>query len=264
MPERTTAGRWAAAGRAIARVGLHLVLPPTCLACAEPTTDAGTLCPKCWREMRFITAPCCARCGRPLGPLEGANGLCADCVEHPPVFDRARAVFLYKGTGPGLIIAFKMNDRSYLAPRLAEWLHRAAAPLLADADLVAPVPMRRRRLFARRFNQSAILAQFVARRAGKAVAPDLLVCTRRTPPQVRLSGRERRRNLRGVFAVRRRRMAEVAGRRILLVDDVLTTGSTVSECARALRRAGAAAVDVATLAQVPPPQMTEHDADENP
>ena len=251
MPERTTAGRWTAAGRAIARVGLHLVLPPTCLACAEPTTDAGTLCPKCWRGMRFITAPCCARCGRPLGPLEGA--ICDDCDDHPPVFDRARAVFLYGGTGRKLIIAFKMNDRSYLAPRLAEWLHRAAAPLLADADLVAPVPLHRRRLFARRFNQSAILAQLVARRAGKAVAPDLLVRTRRTPRQVGLSSRERRCNPRGVFAVRRRRMAEVAGRRILLVDDVLTTGSTVSECVRALRRAGAAAVDVATLAQVPPP-----------
>ena len=154
-----------------------------------------------------------------------------------------------RAPGAQLILAFKMADRSWLAPRLAVWLHRAAVPLLPDAELVVPVPLHRWRLLARRFNQAAVLAGLLARRANAPVAPDLLVRTRRTPPQTRLSGAERRRNVRGAFAVRRGRAPLVAGRNVLLVDDVLTTGATASACARALRKAGAARVDVATLAR---------------
>ena len=250
MPERTIAGRLAAGGRALARDGLQLVLPPTCLAGEAPTDSAGTLCSECWGKMDFITEPCCDRCGMPLPVDTGAA--CADCRAREPAFDRARAAFLYRGVGRDLVLAFKMADRSYLAPKLAEWLHRAAMPLLADTDLVVPVPLHRWRLFGRRFNQSAILARLLARQAGKAVAPDLLVRRRRTAPQTKLSGRERRRNLQGAFAVRRGRAADVAGRRVLLVDDVLTTGATASECARALQRAGVESVYVATLARTPP------------
>ena len=258
-------GRLAAAGRMVARAGIQLVLPPSCLACEAPAA-AGTLCPECWDGMAFITTPCCASCGLPLPLGTDARAVCAGCARHSPVFDRARAAFLHKGSGRELVLAFKLADRSYLAPRLAEWLHRAAAALLADADLVVPVPLHWRRLLERRFSQSAILALLVARRAGKAVAPDLLVRKRWTTPQTRLSGPKRRRNLRGAIAVRRGRAADVAGRRILLVDDVLTTGATVSECARALRRAGAAAVDVATLSRTPPPpsRTTGRPTDESP
>lgn len=254
MPERTIAGQLAAAGRVLARDGLQLVLPPACLACEAPTDSVGTLCSECWGKMDFITEPCCDRCGMPLPVDTGAA--CADCRAREPAFDRARAAFLYRDAdrdvGRYLVLTFKMADRSYLAPKLAEWLHRAAMPLLADTDLVVPVPLHRWRLFRRRFNQSAILARLLARQAGKTVAPDLLVRRRRTTPQTGLSGRERRRNLQGAFAARRGRAADVAGRRVLLVDDVLTTGATASECARALRRAGVESVYVATLARTPP------------
>ena len=301
MPERTIAGQLAAAGRALARDGLQLVLPPACLACEAPTGSVGTLCSKCWGKMDFITEPCCDRCGMPLPVDTGAA--CADCRAREPAFDRARAAFLYRGMGRDadrgvgqdlvlafkmadrsyltpklaewlhraamflyrgmgrtadrdvgryLVLTFKMADRSYLAPKLAEWLHRAAMPLLADTDLVVPVPLHRWRLFRRRFNQSAILARLLARQAGKAVAPDLLVRKRWTAPQTKLSRGERRRNLQGAFAVRRGRAADVAGRRVLLVDDVLTTGATASECASALKKAGVKSVYVATLARTPP------------
>ena len=225
------------------------MLPPSCLACDAPVGVAGTLCPACWTRVSFITRPYCECCGLPFEIETAAGAICGACAGLPPVYDRARAAFLYQGVGRELVLAFKMADRSWLAPRLADWLHRAAAPLLPDADLVVPVPLHRWRLLARRFNQSAILAALVARRADAVLAPDLLVRTRRTAPQTRLSGGERRRNVRGAFSVRRGREDIVAGRRVLLVDDVLTSGATASACARALRAARAASIDVVTLAR---------------
>ena len=244
--------RLAVLGRTVAAGAIDLVLPPSCLACDAPVSAAGGLCPDCWSRISFIGRPCCARCGLPFAIEAAPDAICGDCARVPPVFDRARAAFLYEGAGRQLILAFKMADRSWLAPRLAAWLQRAAAPLLPEADVVVPVPLHRWRLLARRFNQAAVLARLVAREADAIMVPDLLVRTRRTATQTRLSRPERRRNVRGAFAVRRSRLSLVAGRSVLLVDDVMTTGATVSACARALRRAGAARVDVATLARALP------------
>ncbi len=238
--------------RVAATGAIDMVLPPSCLACHAAVSEAGGLCPDCWNRISFIGRPCCARCGLPFTIEAAPDAICGDCARVPPVFDRARAAFLYEGAGRELILAFKMADRSWLAPRLATWLQRAAAPLLPETDLVVPVPLHRWRLLARRFNQAAVLARLMAREADVAMVPDLLVRTRRTATQTRLSRVERRRNVRGAFAVRRSRAPLVAGRNVLLVDDVMTTGATVSACARALRKAGAARVDVTTLARALP------------
>jgi ComF family protein len=176
-------------------------------------------------------------------------------VAEPPAYDRARSVLAYDEHSRGLVLGFKHGDRLEGAAAFAAWMARAGAELLTEVDLIAPVPLHRRRLFHRRYNQSAILALAIGRYTGRPVAVDLLRRIRPTPSQGGLSPAGRARNVRGAFAVNQRALAKLgngalAGRRVLLVDDVLTTGATVSTCTRVLRRAGAGGVDVLTLSRV--------------
>ncbi len=183
-----------------------------------------------------------------------AGTVCGACNSRPPSFMRARAVFRYDEASRSLILRFKHADELQGAPAFGRWLARAGAELCGDADLIAPVPLHRWRLLARRYNQSALLAQSLSRVSGKPLAVDLLKRRRPTPSQGRLSRSARRRNVRGAFILRRGAASVVRGVRVLLVDDVLTTGATVEECARVLVASGAAAVDVLTLARVVRPQ----------
>jgi ComF family protein len=247
--------------RSLARIGataLHValrgaldaVLPPRCLSCGTVVEDVGTLCSDCWRGLTFLTPPCCDCCGFPF-PFEAPAGtLCVACSRARPAFDRARAVFRYDDASRPLILGFKHADETHAAPAYGRWLGRAGAALIAEADLIAPVPLHRWRLLARRYNQAALLAAAVAGPAGARLAVDLLARRRHTPQQGRLSRLGRRRNVRGAFGLRPRWEAALPGKRVLLVDDVLTTGATVEQCARVLRRHGAAGVDVLTLARV--------------
>jgi ComF family protein len=232
-----------------ARIALDLVLPPLCLVCRKPVGDPGALCADCWSAVRFIGPPLCERCGLPF-EHEQASAVCGGCMAQPPVFARARAVMRYDEASKPLILRFKNADRVHAAPALARWMARAGADLLAQSELIVPVPLHWRRLFRRRYNQSALLAKALTRQSGIPWAPDALRRLRPTPSQGGLTARERRLNVRGAFAVPRRRRALVAGRRVLLVDDVLTTGATLDAAARALRRAGAAHVDALAIARV--------------
>ncbi|HEV8389025.1 MAG TPA: ComF family protein [Dongiaceae bacterium] len=229
---------------------LDAILPPRCLKCGEIVADSGSLCGQCWPALKFLAAPCCACCGLPFEFDMGEDSLCAACVADRPLYDRARAALVYDDASRDLILRFKHADRIDGAATFAAWMARAGAALIDQADVIAPVPLHRWRLVRRRYNQAAILANAIGRSRGKLVIPDLLVRRRATPSQGHLGRGQRRRNVAGAFALHPGRAQVAAGARILLIDDVLTTGATAEACARALRSAGATAVDLLVLARV--------------
>lgn len=241
---------WQPGLRRAARLALDLVLPPCCLSCRQPVGEPGTLCGGCWSAVAFLAPPCCCVCGHPFDFDLGPDALCAACTASRPAWDRARAVARYDDASRPLLVSFKHRDRTDAAPAFGRWMARAGAELLAEADLLVPVPLHRFRLMARRYNQSALLARAIAAETGLPCAADLLLRTRRTRSQGRMTRDERERNVRGAFAVRDGRRAALRGRRAVLIDDVLTTGATAAACTAALLRACAAAVDVLTLARV--------------
>jgi len=248
--------------RHFARGLLDALLPPQCLACGELVAEPGALCADCWIKLRFIAAPLCRICGWPFevdpaaGLTEGgaAETVCGACLREPPVFDKARAALVYDEASRGLILGFKHADRTHAAPSFARWMSTAAGPLLADVDLIAPVPLHWSRLIARRYNQAALLSNALGRMSGKPSIPDLLHRRRRTPSQGGLGRAGRFRNVAGAFAVNGRRGSIIAGHHVLIVDDVMTTGATIDACAKVLRRAGAAKVSALTLARVLRPE----------
>lgn len=237
---------------------LDAVLPPRCLKCgivvASPGGASGgapsALCPTCWQGLSFLSAPCCACCGQPFDFDLGEDALCGACTQARPAFDRARSVMRYDETSRDLILAFKHADRTSLTPAFAAWLRRAGEELLPESDLIAPVPLHWSRLFSRRYNQAALLAMALGGLTGKTVVPDLLQRRRATAKQGHLGRLARQRNVAGAFVLNPRRQAALAGKRVLLIDDVITTGATVTNCAKVLRQAGAAAVDVLAIARV--------------
>jgi len=230
-----------------------VLLPHRCLGCGGIVEAAGVLCPACWDELEQIGPPCCEACGLPFEYDAGEGALCGACTRQPPPFARARAPLLYTEASRRLILSFKHGDRTEAAAAFAGWMIRAGGELINEAEAIVPVPLHWSRLFARRYNQAALLAQAIGRRTGIEVLPDTLVRRRRTPSQGYLSRKARRRNVAGAFAVPPKRAEQVAGRRVLLVDDVMTTGATAAVCAGVLRRAEAVSVDVLTLARVPAP-----------
>jgi len=233
---------------------LDMLLPPRCAGCGAGVAETGALCPDCWSAIEFLAPPACQRCAYPFEYEVAGLTLCAACSTHPPVFDRACAVLRYDAGSRNMLLAFKHADRTDLAPIFGRWLVRAGAKLLAEADLVAPVPLHWTRLWARRYNQAALLGRWAAAEANRPFRPDLLIRRKRTAPQK--AGRAARaRNVAGAFSVPTRLRQVVEGRRVLLVDDVRTTGATLDACARALKAVGAAGVDVLTLALVVRPQV---------
>jgi ComF family protein len=244
--------------RSLVRGSLDLLFPPLCVACHARVDEAHALCPSCWRTVSFLDGPCCVRCGLPFEIDTGEDTICAACHAKPRAFDRARSLFAYDEASKPLILAFKYSDRLDHAPAFARWLERAGRPLLAEADIVLPVPLHRLRLWRRRYNQAAVLGERLARFSGKPHDPMLLRRKRPTPSQgMMASAKARRRNVLGAFEVPAERRADVREKRLLLVDDVFTTGATLEACARALKRAGAARVDVLTLARVVRPSGSD-------
>ncbi|HEX2561661.1 ComF family protein [Phenylobacterium sp.] len=237
--------------RAFGRGLLDLVFPPHSLdEDIGPAPQSSGFSALAWSRIAFIDGPVCDGCGAPLEFALGPGVRCAPCEARPHPFARARAACLYDEGSRGAILKLKHADRLDLAPLFARWLMRAARELIEGAELVTPVPLHPTRLIARRYNQAAEIARPLARLSGLAYAPDVLKRIKATPTQGGRSGPGRRRNVAGAFAVPASKAALVRGRRVLLIDDVLTTGATTGGCARALLAAGAVGVDVAVVARV--------------
>lgn len=227
------------------------MLPPLCFGCRAPVSDTGALCPTCWSGLNFISGAQCVKCGVPFDVVTGAENEtleCDQCLRSPLSFTRARAPLLYDDAARTLIMRFKHGDQMHAVRTFLPWLQTAGAELLARADALVPVPLSRWRLFRRRYNQAAILAQRLGAALQKDVLVDGLRRTRHTPSQGGRTRAERFKNVDGAFAISPR--TNVQGKNIVLIDDVLTTGATAGACADALLAAGAARVDVLTLARV--------------
>lgn len=236
---------------------LRLLYPVQCPGCDNPVADGDSeearLCPDCWREMRFVTGTCCNRCGAPL-PDDGAilpdsALICDDCLATARPWRHGRAVMTYAGTGRRLILALKHGDRPDLAPALASWLSRAAAPLIRPGMVVAPIPLHMRRLLRRKYNQAALVSAQLARSRKMTHLPDLLVRRRHTEGQDHRNVGDRFANVAGAIAVHPRHRTMIAGRAVLLIDDVMTSGATLAVAAQALLDAGSGPISVAVLAR---------------
>ena len=247
---RGLAGRASSALSAVLRAAADLVVPPLCLNCRRPLGTHDAVCAACWRQLRFIRAPLCDRLGIPLPYDTGGPTLSAGALANPPDWDRARAVAQFGPVMRDMIHAFKYADRHDARHLFGRWLIGAGAELLADADLIVPVPMHRWRLLGRKFNQAALLSGEISRLAGVPWDPLVIERVKSTPAQVGLTAAERRKSLAGALRVPVAAKPRIAGRKLVLIDDVMTTGATAAACARVLRRAGAERIDVLALALV--------------
>jgi ComF family protein len=229
---------------------LDLVYPPLCLHCDAPVASTDALCATCFRALRPITAPRCPVLGLPFEIDLGPDARSAEAIAEPPPFRRARSAVIYEKVAGKLVSRLKYGDRPELARFCARLMASAGSDLWDGAPLLVPVPLHRTRQLTRRYNQSTELARALGRITGLAVETGLVARTRRTPQQVGLSASARERNVAGAFTVNPVVAARLAGRRVVLVDDVITTGSTVNAVTRALRRGGCADVDVISFARV--------------
>lgn len=235
------------AGRSV----LDLVLPPHCPACDTIVDAPGRFCTACFRRAALIVPPCCTRCG--IGFTSTAAGglsqTCPACIADPPAWRSGRAAFVYDEFSRRLVLPLKYGDRTENAAVLAGHMARAGRSLLGSGDLLVPVPVHRRRLFSRRYNQAALLAYAIGRLCDRPVLVDALARITHTPPLFGQSPSERRQVVANAIQVRPHRTDALLGRHVVLIDDVLTTGATAGACAQAMLRAGAASVDVLAAAR---------------
>lgn len=236
--------------RALGGLVLDTLYPPVCLSCDAPVATADTLCPGCFRQLRPITAPMCPVLGLPFEVSLGQGALSAEVIADPPPFDRARSAVIYNDVARALVGKLKYGDRPELARLCARLMAQAGAELLEGDAVLVPVPLHRTRQFARRYNQSTELARALGRLTGLKVDPVLVSRRKNTRQQVGLSGEARRRNVAGAFQTSPDISSRLGGRRVIIVDDVITTGSTVKAVTRALRAGGVERVDVLSFARV--------------
>jgi ComF family protein len=257
LPEKyLNVGGW---GRLAWRGLVDFLVPPKCLSCREALTEGSALCVACWSTLNFIDGPVCDVLGTPFAYDPGAGAISPAALAEPPAWNRARAAVAYDQASRKLVHALKYGDRMEAGFFMARQMARAGRTILAEADVLVPVPLHRWRLWHRRFNQAAFLSQQIAKSTGLLVALDALVRAKPSRSQVGLKAEERRKNVARIFKVAPEGQPAIAGRKIVLVDDVLTTGATAGSCAATLLKAGAARVDVLTFTLVLEPKRPHID-----
>ena len=229
---------------------VDFLTPPRCLSCHVALTEASCLCAACWAKLQQIDEPVCEVMGTPFAYDQGEGAVSAAGLANPPPWNRARAAVAYDDASRGIVHALKFHDTQEAGLLMARMMARAGRKLLADADVIVPVPLHAFRLWRRRFNQASYLTLRLSEQSGKPCLTDLIRRRKATRPQVGLDHEARRKNVKGAFTVDERKRLDVSGRRVLVVDDVMTTGATAGSCAKALLQAGAAQVDVLTFALV--------------
>jgi len=235
--------------RFLGRQAVDFALPPRCPGCGAIVLDPHSFCLGCWRALRFLGDPCCARCGAPFDYDRGAEAECGACLREPPRFDRLRAAVAYGDTAKAVALKLKYSGRPGVAETLARFMERPIAGVPADAVLL-PVPLHRWRIWRRGYNQAALIAEALARRTGRRVELDWVRRVKATPPLRGLGRRERAQAVSGAFAIGEAARPELRGKALVLIDDVYTSGATANACARVLKRAGAARVDIICWARV--------------
>lgn len=228
---------------------LDWLYPPLCLQCHAHVTQNGAVCAECWEKLEFISDPCCSHCGYPFSFETQGASLCGVCIQTPPPYAKARAVLRYSPFSRSLITRLKYADQTQLAVTYGRWLATHGHALVADSDIIVPVPLHYRRFIQRRYNQSALLAAALAKHSALAMLPDGLKRTRHTRPQTTLTRSQRMQNVRNAFCVREQHRDALRGKRVLLIDDVMTTSATIHACCIALEKADVKDVNVLTLAR---------------
>lgn len=239
-----------AVGRRFARALVDLIVPPKCLVCRAQVTEGACLCISCWQKLNFLEHPVCDVMGTPFAYDQGEGALSAAALADPPPWNKARAAIVFDQNSKNLVHALKYKDHHEAALLMVRMMARAGRDVLAETDFVVPVPLHPTRLWKRRFNQAALLAKPLAKIANRPYSPDMLLRKIATRQQVGLDHVARQKNVRKAFQVPPAKLSEIKDRRILLVDDVRTTGATFAACAEALKKAGAAQVHVLSFALV--------------
>lgn len=234
------------------RVLVQALIPARCMTCREIVQNSASVCVSCWSKLKLLEEPLCDVMGTPFAYDHGVGAVSAQALSFPPVWDKSRAAMVFDENSKGFVHAFKYGDRGEAGWFMVRMMSRAGASLIAEADVIVPVPLHWMRLWKRRFNQAAFLAQRIAEHKSKIYEPQLLRRVRATPQQVGLNAKERHRNMRKAFIVKDP-AEKMRGKKVLLVDDVRTTGATLSACVAALRAAGASKVLVLTFALVDNP-----------
>lgn len=233
------------------------ILPPRCIVTGEIIERHGMISAEAWGSLHFISDPQCNRCGFPFefddGQAHEAN-ICLGCLKSPPVFDKARSALVYDDASRDLVLSYKHGDQTDYIATFIPWLEMAAGRLIDQADYIIPVPLHRWRLIKRRFNQSALIAKYLADETKTCALLDGLIRNRHTVTQGKLQAKQRLKNVKNAFEVNPKYLDKVQGKSIILIDDVYTTGATVNECTKVLKKTGASSVNILTLARVVKPQ----------